>query len=536
MTELEQPIYRFSEAPIWEWQRSYYEEQGIKAWQKDEVPQYISSNPIIAVAYAEMIFGFLQDRARLGYTTETVTIVELGAGSGRLAFHVLMELCELKGIANIMLPPFRYIMTDLASDTITYWRQHRSLIPFVEQGVLDFAQFDAVTGKELKLVQSGDVIQPGDLQQPLLVVANYFFDSIPQELLYIEDRKIFECRVSLELPDAAVEQSATDRMEKVALAYHYHRAAEYEHKSFPYHEVIELYKQKLDDSHILFPTVGIACLERLGQLSQQGFLLLTADKGDHRLENWEYAEPPKLIVHSSFSLTANYHAILTFFELRGAKSFFTKHSHDNLNIGCVLMLEEPLSYTHTRLAYRRNIERFGPDDFFSMKQWFDGQLEQMGIRQILAIWRLGGHDVEWIRQSGKRIAALISTCNEEELADIRSGILSMWRTYYSMGEKTNIARDCGLLLYQMEYYQDAFDFLERSLSQGDREGEVKAEVVGKVGKVEGNTEVDVHYFMAICCYEISQDDAALEFTRRTLAMEPEHEGALALRALLEEGS
>lgn len=56
MAENRQQRYRFSEAPIWDLQRTYYEELGIKAWNNDQVPQYITSNPMIATAYAEMIF------------------------------------------------------------------------------------------------------------------------------------------------------------------------------------------------------------------------------------------------------------------------------------------------------------------------------------------------------------------------------------------------------------------------------------------------------------------------------------------------
>jgi tetratricopeptide (TPR) repeat protein len=518
MTQIEQPLYRFSEAPIWELQRTYYEEQGIKAWQSDEVPQYITSNPIIAMAYAEMIFGFLQDRARSGYTSELVTIVELGAGSGRLAFHVLKELCELTEFAGFDLPPFRYIMSDLAVKNIAYWQQHSRLIPFVEKGILDFAKFDAVKDNELKMTQSGVLIRPGDLQQPLLVIANYFFDSIPQELIYVEESKIFECKVSLQFPDGASDLSKSEMLEKVIPEYHYRRAAEYEQETYPYRGVIELYRQKLEDSHILFPTIGMACLERLGHLSQQGFLLLTADKGDHRIENWEFAEPPKLIHHGSFSLTANYHAIQTFFEQKGAMSFFTSHHHNDLNVGCILMLPNPLSYTNTRLAYRRFVERFGPDDFFSLKEWFDGKLEQMELRQILALWRLGGYDAEWLLQSAKRISTLLPTSTESEMEDIRSGIYLMWNTYYSMGEKHNLALDCGILLYQMDLFQDALVFFERSLNHSETDSEADSEVF---------------YSLAICYYEVGKEEAALEYAHRTIAMEPEHEGALALRALLE---
>ncbi|TFE26638.1 tetratricopeptide repeat protein [Cohnella luojiensis] len=514
MANTEQKLYRFSEAPLWELQRSYYEEQGIRAWQSEEVPQYITSNPIMAVAYAEMIFGFLQDRARAGFTAEAVTIVELGAGSGRLAFLVLKELCELRDYSGLPLPPFRYVMTDLAVKNIAYWQRHAGLFPYVQQGILDFSPFDAVKDTELNLTQSGERIRPGDLVQPLLVIANYFFDSIPQELIYVEENKVYECKVALQYPDEAADLSVSERLGKVTLEYHYRRAAEFEQESYPYRDLIELYLRKLEDSHILLPAIGISCLERLGALSRQGFLLLTADKGDHRLENWEFAEPPRLIHHGSFSLTANYHAIQAFFEGKGALSYFTAHHHNNLNVGCILMLQDPASYAHTRLAYRRFVDCFGPDDFFSMKQWFDGQLEQMELHQILAIWRLGGYDAEWLLQSVKRISALLPTSNDAEMDDIRSGIHLMWQSYYSMEEKHDLALECGLLLYQMDSFADALIFFERSPSLQAAE-----------------VDSDVLYSLAVCSYEVGSEEVS--YVRRVLAMEPEHEGALALLALLE---
>lgn len=107
----------------------------------------------------------------------------------------------------------------------------------------------------------------------------------------------------------------------------------------------------------------MTCLERLNQLSQAGFLLITADKGDHLLDNWKFSEPPELILHGSFFLTANYHAIQHVFEQRGATVLFPPHHYRNINVGCVLNIDIPMDYSNTRLAYRRFIERFGPDDF-----------------------------------------------------------------------------------------------------------------------------------------------------------------------------
>lgn len=517
MAQNKQQSFRFSEAPIWDLQRSYYEQQGMKAWNNDQVPQYITSNPMIATAYAEMIFGFLQDRAGRGEISEPVMILELGAGAGRLAFHILHKLCEMKDYAGITLPPFQYVMTDLALKNVEGWQKHPALQSFIEQGLLDFARFDAVNDTELQLVVSDTTIRPGYLKQPLLIVANYFFDSIPQELIYVGDGKIFECDVVIDSPNNTNLLKPSEALESLTLNYEYRRAPEYEEETYQYHDVISLYQQELEDSHILFPVVGLTCLERLNQLSQAGFLLLTADKGDHRLENWKFAEPPELVLHGSFSLTANYHAIQHELEQKGAQSLFTTHHYKNINVGCILMLKEPMSYANTRLAYRRFIECFGPDDFFSMKEWVDLEFETMGIYQILAFWRLGGYDAEFFIQSAKHISSLLLEISDEDILDIQRGIHMMWASYYGMEQRYDIALDAGLLLFEMEMYEDAKRFLENSVNTEEEE-----------------PVSTVLFCLAICHYELGMEEEALEYTRKALVLEPNHEEALSLLKALSE--
>jgi SAM-dependent MidA family methyltransferase len=90
---------------LWQLQRQYFEEQGIIAWQSGDVPHYITCNPVIAKAYAEMVFGFLKDRSRLAPDNkEKIYLLELGAGSGRLAFHLLKILTKLCDDASFDVP------------------------------------------------------------------------------------------------------------------------------------------------------------------------------------------------------------------------------------------------------------------------------------------------------------------------------------------------------------------------------------------------------------------------------------------------
>lgn len=503
--------YRFSEAPIWNIQREYYEQEGLKAWNNDQVPQYITCNPMIAAAYAEMIFGFLQDRANKENSSEPILIVELGAGAGRFAFHVLHELCQLIDYAGITLPSFRYIMTDLAMNNVLAWKDHPALQAFIAKGILDFARFDAVHDTVLNLLVSDTTISTGDLKQPIVIVANYFFDSIPQELLYVSEGKIYEADVFIEYPKRKDSLKPSELLDQISLHYKHRRAPEYEQETYPYRDVIAIYQEQLEDSHILFPVAGLTCLERLNQLSQEGFLLITADKGDHLLENWKFAEPPELILHGSFSLTANYHAIQQVMEQNGALALFPPHHYKNINIGCIIHMDTPMDYFQTRLAYRRFIERFGPDEFFSLKEWVDLNLDSMELQQILSFWRLGGYDAEFFIQSTKQVSSLLLDANDEEKQDIFRGIQLMWSSYYVMEQRYDIALDAGLLLFEMEMYGDSKRFLEISINE-DQENIVST----------------VYYCLAICCFELELEEDALNYTRMLLKHEPDHEEALAL--------
>ena len=89
---------RLADSILWKLQREYFERQGIEAWRQGTVPHYITSNPFIAGAYARLVSGFLRDctsGTRCLATGQPVYIVEIGAGSGRFAYHFLKNFRKL---------------------------------------------------------------------------------------------------------------------------------------------------------------------------------------------------------------------------------------------------------------------------------------------------------------------------------------------------------------------------------------------------------------------------------------------------------
>src|SRR6185437_1209060 len=171
----------FSQSIIWRLQRDFYTKHGLKAWAEDLVPSYITSNPLIAEIYAAVVAGFLSDclgQEKAGYAPlspkNPLRILELGAGSGKFACLFLRKLMALLRERKIEPRLVRYVMTDCAAEVLDAWRSNQYLREFSDQGVLDFHRLRA---DEERLMDLGEMKQAG----PLVVVADYVFDSLPQD-------------------------------------------------------------------------------------------------------------------------------------------------------------------------------------------------------------------------------------------------------------------------------------------------------------------------------------------------------------------
>src|SRR5438105_3960881 len=81
-----------SQSMLWRLQEEVFTGQGLSAW--DAVPYYITNNPFIAKAYAELVVAFLLDCAAGLDPEAPVYIVELAAGIGSLGFYFIKELLQ----------------------------------------------------------------------------------------------------------------------------------------------------------------------------------------------------------------------------------------------------------------------------------------------------------------------------------------------------------------------------------------------------------------------------------------------------------
>lgn len=445
-----------NEAQIWATQRRYFEERGIDAWRRNEVPEYVTSNPFVARVYAEIVLAFHRDLAAMdSKSDEPLLLCDIGAGSGRFAFHFLSSLTELCAQAGVSMGAFRYVLTDISEKNIAFWQRHPRFAPFFASGMLDTALLDITEPGGLHLRQSNRTIRGGDLAKPIVGIANYLFDSIQQDLFLFRDGQAFRCR-------AAIGQGAVDGDE--ARIGHVPDPAPAPGYAEPeLRTIFDEYRRTLVDSHLLFPARTLRGLAGLDALSSAGMLLLSADRGEHRLEALDRQPAPVFARHGSVSLPVNYHSIVRFCENRGGVALLPERPHRSIDVVALLMTPQADRLERTRRAYSRHVQDFGPDDFFAITADARERIPHMSSDDLLAYLKLVGPDAYQFACCLPRLSELSAEFDPATRTALRDFVESLWRNYLPLGEELDLAGGIAHLLYEMDDYAGAALFFRRSI-------------------------------------------------------------------------
>jgi len=514
-----------SQSILWKLQRNFFQGQGIEAWRQGTVPHYITSNPFIANAYAKVVFGFIRDCT--GVTGDSandsfppfdpghpIYIIELGSGSGRFAYHFLKKFLDIYRSSVLKDIPFTYVMTDFCEKNVNFWREHQSLKPLVEEGVLDYALFDTERDEELKLSESGNVISTGTVKNPMAVIANYFFDSIPQDAFFIQGGRLCEGLVTVISYEHEADLNDPEILARVEISYDKNPVEKDYYENPDWNEILKYYEKRLDDTAFLFPCAALQCIENFSRISGGRILLLSGDRGYSREEDLLDREEPEITKHGSFSMMVNYHAIGKYIQKQGGQPLHTSHHHTHLNISAFLLGSHHSDYTETQQAYREAIENCGPDDFYALKKAIEYGYDSWTLEQILAYIRLSGFDAKITLACYPALMDRIEHAKESERQEIYRVIQEVWKVYYPLDEDRDMPFHLAVLLHEMDYYAEALDYYERSVD------------------LYGPNAV-VAYNSSLCHYHLTHIEAALKEASKALVLEPEYQNARAMLIMLQ---
>ncbi|HET9314915.1 MAG TPA: hypothetical protein VFQ51_04960, partial [Vicinamibacteria bacterium] len=392
---------RLSESLIWTLQRSFYARAGLAAWKPKAVPFYITSNAFTARAYARTVAGFLRDLAAAGRIERSapVYLVELAAGSGQFAYLFLRRLLELQGnVPALGGLDLRYVMTDFAESNVEAWQEHERLAPLRDRGRLDFALFDLERDRELPLRHAGTTLAAGSAVNPMVLLANYAFDSTTQDAFQVTDGVLHERLARVLSTQLEPDLDEPGVLERIQVRYDLAPVAAHRYDDPRLLALLEGYRRGHREASFLLPVGAFKCVRTFEAISGGRLLLLTGDKAVTRDDEVEHAKDPTFYVHAggAFSFLANLHALSRYFADAGGTALNVDRRDQRLKVAALTTAFPGVAWDELRLAFRRSQEDFGPADYHALVFGLRQQNATVPLQSILAQIRLGGWDYELV--------------------------------------------------------------------------------------------------------------------------------------------
>lgn len=499
-----------SESVLWDLQRSFFECRGVDAWCSGGVPSYVTTNPYIARAYARVVAAFLRD-CRPTDPTRPIYIVELGAGSGRFAFHFVRTLATIAARTALEVP-FTYVMTDFTEEILSFWRSHPCLQPLVDEGLVDFARFDAAAPAPIELEHRGVVLTDA-IATPIVAIANYVFDSIPAEVYTVVDGRVRQTLVTISEPTPEPEPAATDMPDQLAISLEIACPEGDAAADGPWAPLLDTYRDLPSGTTLLIPVSALGVIRHLHDLSRGRLLFLVGDRGDDGAVGVIGQEGLGLLTHGSVSLPVNYDAIARFVRNSGGTVLDTEGGHASLRVSGYVFGSADATRGAAE-AFAQSIEETGPDDFYRLKTVVDQAADDLAIDQILSLLRFGDWDTKLFLTTLPSFLRSVPALAEAQHGTVYEALQHVWAHYYPLPGDVDVAFCIATLLSGIGRHRDALEFVQHSL------------------RLHG-TDPATLYLGGVCHRELGDLEAAILSFDEALTLETDHDLSGEIRTQLQ---
>jgi hypothetical protein len=491
---------RVSESMMFRLQRQFYELRGQGAWDTGIVPSYITNSPYIARSYAEVVLGYLRDLRRLGREGgldpgRPIHIVELAAGSGRFGFLFLKALADLQDDPALGGLTLRYVLTDFTRTNLEAWRAHPLREPFLASGALELGLFDRTADREIRL-EGGRVLSADTLGNPLVVLANYAFDVLPQDVFRIEGGRLHEVRVTLRHRRPSVPDLADpDVLMALDATFDKHEVEEGYYGDAELDRILGGYRARLADTTIPMPVAAFRGLRSLIDMARGRLLVLASDKAyAHEDQLAGLPAQPFQLHGGSFSMMVNFHAMAQLFEGRGGLAAATSQRHLGLQTVALCLGGDAAALAGTSRAFRGHLDELGPYDVCGLLAHQGRACKSIGLEHFLQLLRLSRWDPMVVHELGKDALEEAHDAPEPLRRELGLSLERVFDRFYPMG------RDLPFELAR-------FSLALRRPRDAIRYGEASLALFGEHAVTYANLGVAHHYAgdpaAALACFDRS---------------------------------
>jgi len=261
------------------------------------------------------------------------------------------------------------------------------------------------------------------------------------------------------------------------------------------------------------PIMVMRCISRLKKLFNEDIILISSDKGYKNEKSMLKNSHPFLSKHGCISMTVNFHSLEQYFKNLGGKAIHSVYEHENINMSLFLLTNRGHEFVETTMAYNEIIECIGPDDFYILKSAVVPLCESLKAKQILTFLRFTIWDARTFQEVYNILLERMDTEEDFPTEELVIAMNRVWDNYFPIGEEGDLAFYIGLLFSYIGNDSDALRFFEYSL-----------ELYG--------ASSEIYYKIAVCFYNLSQIESALDYIEKSLAIDPIFEEGRNLKILI----
>lgn len=452
---------KLSESILWQFQKVAYQKFGPSAWSNKGVPFYLTSTPMIAHQYASVVLGFVRDLLKQNLDpSQPLYLFDLGAGTGRFSYLFLKHFL---GMLKQLFPSFPckicYVMTDIVPENIEFWQNHPLLQSYINAHVLDFAAYQHDQKVPLELILSRQVLSEETVKNPAVLIANYFFDTVPQDLYRVSEGQLEEGRVTVSLGDETIslDKIDPDWVKDLELSYTFF-PIESTSSSF-----LGEYAKKITEGVFTFPVGGFQALDYFSKISPKGFLLICCDQGLASASQVKESKRLKISLHDTFSFPVNYHFLSEYFNMCGGKAWLTSLSDPAFVVMAGVWEGSCDQYLETAFAFKNTLDAFEPKDYWHLVNGITGNEFSLPIESLVAYLKLGRWDPVNAYFLQDAIIKQIPTASDHVKQMLAQVIDCIWEEYYpvNLSERVFVA-NLGRMMFSLGRLKDAILFYERA--------------------------------------------------------------------------
>jgi hypothetical protein len=342
-----------------------------------------------------------------------------------------------------------------------------------------------------------------ETSNPLIVIANYIFDSLPHDLFRVQEGKLQEGLIQ---PTPEIGEKQSNQPMDLAV---FDSSFAYHDMTLPYYNDPKLdtlladYAREHPNSSFSVPIGSLRCLDTLLRIAHEKLLLLTSDKAyGYHFELYEQTQPEITFHDKAFSMTVNFHAIGQYCkQYRG--DCFHQSTHQSLASSAFVVGTDFDQLPEVYYALTTYLDTPGPGDLLHLYQYITENIAGLPLEVVLSYLKILHWDTQFFDLAIQSILSQLKSANVLVRHDMLMNLPYVLMNFYYLPGIEDTLSNLGLALQELGEYASALYAYQTSLDYF------------------GSDET-TYYNMALCYYFLNEYDEAISLFKTVVEMNTEH--------------